>query len=43
LTLLPLLVFSAQLVQSLAESRLLIESGWALLVVWSVTTKASRP
>jgi O-antigen ligase len=43
ITLLPLLVFSAQLVQSLAESRMLIESGWALLVVWSVTTKASRP
>ncbi|AYG04286.1 O-antigen ligase family protein [Gryllotalpicola protaetiae] len=42
-TLLPLLVFAAQLVQSLAESRLLLESGWALLVVWSVTTKASRP
>lgn len=41
--LLPLLVLSAQLVQSLAESRMLIESGWALLVVWSVTTKASRP
>jgi O-antigen ligase len=43
IALLPLLVFSAQLVQSLAESRMLIESGWALLVVWSVTTKASRP
>lgn len=43
ITLLPLLVFSAQLVQSLAESRMLIESGWALLVVWSVSTKASRP
>jgi O-antigen ligase len=41
--LLPLLVFSAQLVQSIAESRMLIESGWALLVVWSVSTKASRP
>ncbi|GAA4165527.1 hypothetical protein GCM10022286_28830 [Gryllotalpicola daejeonensis] len=43
LALLPLLVFTAQLVQSIAESRMLIESGWALLVVWSVTTKASRP
>ncbi|WP_022881572.1 O-antigen ligase family protein [Gryllotalpicola ginsengisoli] len=42
-TLLPLLVLSAQLVQSLAESRMLIESGWALLVAWSVATKAARP
>ncbi|HEY0248871.1 MAG TPA: O-antigen ligase family protein [Gryllotalpicola sp.] len=41
--LLPLLVLAAQLVQSLAESRLLIESGWALLVLWSVSTKARRP
>jgi exopolysaccharide production protein ExoQ len=43
ISLLPLLVFAAQLVQSLAESRMLIEAGWALLVVWSVSTKASRP
>ncbi|MFC4243557.1 O-antigen ligase family protein [Gryllotalpicola reticulitermitis] len=41
--LLPLLVFTAQLVQSLAESRMLIESGFAMLVLWSVTTKAQRP
>lgn len=41
--LLPLLVLTAQLVQSLAESRILIESGFAMLVLWAVTTKAQRP
>jgi O-antigen ligase len=43
IALLPLLVFTAQLVQSIAESRMLIESGFAMLVLWSVTTKAQRP
>jgi len=41
--LLPLLVFTAQVIQSLAESRMLIESGFAMLVLWSVTTRAQRP
>lgn len=36
---LPLLVLTAQLVQSLAESRLLVEGGWILLVVFAVKTK----
>ncbi len=35
----PLLMFVAQLVQSLAESRLLVEGGWMLLVLWAVKTK----
>jgi len=39
LTALPLLIFVAQLIQSLAESRLLIEGGWMLLVIWAVKTK----
>jgi exopolysaccharide production protein ExoQ len=39
LTLLPLLMFVAQLVQSIAESRMLIEGGWMLLVIWAVKTK----
>jgi exopolysaccharide production protein ExoQ len=39
LTLLPLLILTAQLVQSVAESRILIEGGWALLVLWAVKTK----
>ncbi len=38
---LPLLMFVAQLVQSLAESRMLIEGGWMLLVIWAVKTKWS--
>ncbi|MEO7122645.1 MAG: O-antigen ligase family protein [Lacisediminihabitans sp.] len=37
--LLPLLVLTAQLVQSLAESRILIEGGWILLIVFAVKTK----
>ena len=41
-TLLPLLVLSAQLVQSLAESRILVEGGWMLLVVFAVMTKSGR-
>ncbi len=40
ISLLPLLVFSAQLIQSIAESRMLVEGGWILLVVWAVKTKA---
>ncbi len=35
----PLLMFVAQLVQSLAESRMLVEGGWMLLVLWAVKTK----
>ncbi len=42
LTLLPLLVMAALVAQSAAESRILIEGGWALLVVMSVKTKAER-
>ncbi len=36
---LPLLVVSAQLVQSLAESRILVEGGWILLALFAVKTK----
>lgn len=35
----PLLVFTALLVQSITESRLLIESGWLLLIVLAVKTR----
>jgi exopolysaccharide production protein ExoQ len=41
LTLLPVLVLTALLVQSLAESRLLIESNWMLLAAFAVKTKLS--
>jgi exopolysaccharide production protein ExoQ len=41
LSVLPLLMFVAQLVQSLAESRMLVEGGWMLLVIWAVKTKWS--
>ncbi|MBC7442622.1 MAG: O-antigen ligase family protein [Ramlibacter sp.] len=41
-SLLPLLLLAALLAQSLAESRLLIESGWLLLVVLAVTTKRAQ-
>ncbi|MFP7834029.1 O-antigen ligase family protein [Marisediminicola sp. LYQ134] len=37
------LLMTALLVQSLAESRLLIEGGWLLLVVLAASTKASHP
>ncbi|HSP75119.1 MAG TPA: O-antigen ligase family protein, partial [Cryobacterium sp.] len=40
--LLPLLLTAALLAQSLAESRILIESGWLLLVVLAVTTKRQQ-
>lgn len=36
---LPILMLTAQLVQSLAESRMLIEGGWALLVIWATVSK----
>ena len=39
LSILPLLLLTALLVQSLAESRILIEGGWLLLVAIAVTTK----
>jgi hypothetical protein len=39
LSLLPLLVLAALIVQSAAESRLLVEYGWVLLVVVAVMTK----
>ena len=41
-TLLPLLLMAALLAQSLAESRLLIEYGWLLLVVLAVMTKRQQ-
>ena len=40
--LLPLLVTAALLAQSLAESRLLIEYGWLLLVVMAIMTKRQQ-
>lgn len=43
LTLLPLLLLAALLAQSLAESRILIEAGWTLLVLIAVKTKQSAP
>ena len=39
LSLLPILLMTVLLVQSLAESRILIESGWVLLVLLTVATK----
>lgn len=39
IAMLPLLMLTAQLVQSLAESRILLEGGWMLLVIWAVKTK----
>jgi len=39
----PLLLTTALLAQGLAESRLLIEYGWVLLVVLAVVTKRRRP
>ncbi len=38
-TMLPILVLAALLVQSVAESRLLLEFGWAFLVIFAVATK----
>ncbi|MBT1018583.1 O-antigen ligase family protein [Canibacter sp. lx-72] len=37
-TMLPLLIMAALLIQSLTESRLLIESGWLLLVLFATKT-----
>lgn len=41
-TLLPLLVVSALLVQSLGESRILVELGWTLLVMFAIRTKRNQ-
>jgi len=38
---LPILMLTAQLVQSIAESRILLEGGLMLLVIWAVKTKTS--
>jgi len=43
LTLFPLLVLAAFVAQSFAESRLLIEAGFTLLVVFAVKTKQAAP
>jgi exopolysaccharide production protein ExoQ len=42
ITLLPLLILVAQLVQSLAESRMLVEGGWMFIVILAVMTKNAR-
>jgi len=42
-TLLPLLLMAALIAQSFAESRILIEGGWALLVALAVATKRTAP
>jgi len=42
-TLLPLLLLAALIAQSFAESRLLIEGGWALLVALAISTKRFDP
>lgn len=39
ISLLPILMLTAQLVQSVAESRILLEGGWMLLVIWAVKSK----
>ncbi len=41
-SLLPLLIVTALLAQSLAESRILMESGWVLLVVFVLITKRQQ-
>jgi O-antigen ligase len=43
ISLLPLLMMSAAIAQSFTESRMLIEAGFALLVMFSVKTKLERP
>jgi len=40
--LLPLLIMTALLAQSVAESRLLVEYGWLLLIVMAVMTKRQQ-
>lgn len=42
-TMLPILILAALIVQSAAESRLLVEYGWAFLVVFAVHTKVGEP
>jgi O-antigen ligase len=41
MSLMPLLILTALLVQSVAESRLIVEYGWALLVIIAVKSKSS--
>jgi O-antigen ligase len=41
-SLLPVLLLTALIVQSLAESRLLVEFGWTMLVLIAVKTKAEE-
>lgn len=43
LALLPLLLLAAFIAQSVAESRLIIEAGWTVLVVLAVKTKQAAP
>lgn len=43
ITLLPLLLMAALIAQSFAESRILIEGGWALLVALCAATKQTAP
>jgi O-antigen ligase len=43
ITLLPLLMLAAMIAQSLAESRMLVEGGFALLAMFSIKTKLERP
>lgn len=43
ITLLPLLVLSAAISQSFTESRMLIDAGFSLLVLFCVKTKVDRP
>ncbi|NUU04756.1 O-antigen ligase family protein [Leifsonia sp. C5G2] len=43
IALLPLLLLAALIAQSFAESRILIEGGWALLVALCVATKRTAP
>lgn len=43
IALLPLLLMAALIAQSFAESRILIEGGWALLVALAVATKQTAP
>ena len=42
-TMLPILILAAVIVQSAAESRILVEYGWAFLVVFAVLTKRGEP
>jgi len=42
LSLLPLLLMAALIAQSLAESRMLVEGGWAILAMLAIKTKVDR-